>query len=100
MIRLAVTSKRPKQSRKGTIINVIVIYRLLIKSPPRFYYKIKRGRIKKVRSSVTNGFFRTFSKPLPKLVFALNKQGKALRKKYNFSLLKPFFSDDSTENGD
>ena len=27
-----------------------------------------------------------------------NKQGKALRKKCNVSLLKPFFSEDTTEN--
>ena len=30
----------------------------------------------------------------------VNKQGKALRKKYNVSLLKPLFSEDAAENNE
>lgn len=48
--RIAVPSKLLKQSNKGTIIAAIVVYRQLLTSASKFYYKIKSVNTEKVRS--------------------------------------------------
>ena len=74
--RLALTSKLLKQTNNGTIITVIVIFRQLLTSASKFYYKIKSVKIEKVGSSVKNGLARTLAKPLRKLILVLSSINK------------------------